>query len=53
MNRLYVVESTPTITGARADHRWSMRAGQVEAFARALAARLDDALKPVAAAGFS
>src|SRR5260370_32764259 len=24
MNRLYVIESTPTITGANADHRWSV-----------------------------
>ena len=37
MNRLYVVESTPTVTGAMADHRLPLRAGDVEAFARALA----------------
>ena len=37
MNRLYVVESTPTVTGAMADHRLPMRASDVEAFARALA----------------
>ncbi|MBZ5678501.1 MAG: TAT-variant-translocated molybdopterin oxidoreductase [Acidobacteriia bacterium] len=30
MNRLYVVESTPTITGAKADHRWPGRALQFE-----------------------
>ena len=36
MNRLYVVESTPTSTGAMADHRLPLRAGEVEAFARAL-----------------
>jgi len=29
MNRLYVVESTPTITGANADHRFSVRPNQV------------------------
>lgn len=40
MNRLYVVESTLTITGAMADHRLPMRAGEVEAFARAVAAGL-------------
>jgi molybdopterin-containing oxidoreductase family iron-sulfur binding subunit len=40
MNRLYVVESTPTITGAQADHRLPLKAGQVEAFARALAQAL-------------
>ena len=37
MNRLYVVESTPTVTGAMADHRLPMRARDVEAFARAVA----------------
>jgi Fe-S-cluster-containing dehydrogenase component len=38
MNRLYVVEGTPTVTGAKADHRLPIRAGDVEAFARAVAA---------------
>jgi Fe-S-cluster-containing dehydrogenase component len=37
MNRLYVVESTPTSTGAMADHRLPLRPSDVEAFARALA----------------
>lgn len=37
MNRLYVIESTPTITGAQADHRLPMKAAQVDGFARALA----------------
>ncbi len=37
MNRLYVVESTPTITGAMADHRLPLRASQIEGFARAVA----------------
>lgn len=37
MSRLYVVESTPTITGAKADHRLPIRASAVEAFARAVA----------------
>ncbi|MGH9678917.1 MAG: 4Fe-4S dicluster domain-containing protein, partial [Candidatus Acidiferrales bacterium] len=40
MNRLYAVESTPTSTGAMADHRWKMRASEVEDFARALAREL-------------
>ena len=40
MSRLYVVESTPTNTGAMADHRLPLRAGQVEDFARAVAAGL-------------
>ena len=40
MNRLYAVESTPTNTGAMADHRLRMRASDVEGFARALAQAL-------------
>ncbi len=36
MNRLYVIESTPTTTGAKADHRWPVRAGEVEKLALAL-----------------
>ena len=39
-NRLYAVESTPTNTGSRADHRLPLRASEIEAFARALAAQL-------------
>jgi molybdopterin-containing oxidoreductase family iron-sulfur binding subunit len=38
MNRLYVVESTLTATGAKADHRLPIRASEVESFARAVAA---------------
>ena len=40
MSRMYVVESTPTSTGAKADHRLAMRAAEIEGFARALAAAL-------------
>ena len=32
MNRLYVVESTPTTTGAKADHRLPLRAGEIGEF---------------------
>ena len=37
MNRLYVIESTPSSTGMKADHRLPMRAAEIENFARALA----------------
>ncbi len=37
MNRLYVVECTPTITGAKADHRMALPSGMIEEVARALA----------------
>jgi MoCo/4Fe-4S cofactor protein with predicted Tat translocation signal len=38
LSRLYVVEATPTVTGGRADHRVPLKASQVDAFARAVAA---------------
>ena len=38
MNRLYAVESSPSPTGASADHRLALRPSQVEGFARAVAA---------------
>jgi molybdopterin-containing oxidoreductase family iron-sulfur binding subunit len=38
MNRLYVVETTPSNTGARADHQWSVKPSEFEAIVRALAA---------------
>jgi molybdopterin-containing oxidoreductase family iron-sulfur binding subunit len=37
MNRLYVVESTPTTTGANADHRGIVKPSQIELVARFLA----------------
>src|SRR5712691_1842584 len=37
MNRLYVVESTPSSTGVKADNRLPLRAVEIEGFARALA----------------
>src|SRR5436190_2955677 len=36
MNRLYVVESTPTTTGAKADHRFSMKPSEMEALVSAI-----------------
>jgi MoCo/4Fe-4S cofactor protein with predicted Tat translocation signal len=40
MNRLYAVESMPTTTGMKADHRLKMKASQVGACAQAIAAAL-------------
>ena len=40
MNRLYVVEPTPSVTGSSADHRLPLRVSEVEQFARALASKL-------------
>ena len=36
MNRLYVVESSPTITGAMADHRWRVRPSEIASIAQSL-----------------
>jgi molybdopterin-containing oxidoreductase family iron-sulfur binding subunit len=40
MNRLYVVEPTPSVTGSSADHRLPLRFVEVQQFVRALAAKL-------------
>ena len=37
MNRLYAVESTPSTTGFKAEHRLALKASEVSAFAAALA----------------
>jgi MoCo/4Fe-4S cofactor protein with predicted Tat translocation signal len=37
MNRLYSVESTPSTTGFKAEHRLALKAGEVASFAAALA----------------
>ncbi|HMF92194.1 MAG TPA: TAT-variant-translocated molybdopterin oxidoreductase, partial [Candidatus Angelobacter sp.] len=39
MNRFYAAESSPTTTGAKADHRLVLRQSEVEKIARALAAK--------------
>ncbi len=40
MNRLYVVESTPTVTGSMADHRWALAPRALTAFANSVAGGL-------------
>ena len=40
MNRLYVVETAVTGTGAKADHRLALPAQEIEGFARLLATKL-------------
>jgi molybdopterin-containing oxidoreductase family iron-sulfur binding subunit len=40
MSRMYVVESTPSSTGVKSDHRLPLRAVEIEGFARALASTL-------------
>ena len=36
MNRLYVVESMPTVTGGKAEHRLGLKPSEIEKFATAL-----------------
>jgi MoCo/4Fe-4S cofactor protein with predicted Tat translocation signal len=40
MSRLYAIESTPSLTGVKADHRLALKAGEIEGFARLLAGAL-------------
>jgi Fe-S-cluster-containing dehydrogenase component len=40
MNRLYVVESSPSCTGAVADNKLTLHAGEIESFGRAVARAL-------------
>jgi molybdopterin-containing oxidoreductase family iron-sulfur binding subunit len=40
MSRVYVIEATPSVTGAKSDHRVPLKSGQIDGFARALAARV-------------
>jgi MoCo/4Fe-4S cofactor protein with predicted Tat translocation signal len=40
LNRLYVAEAAHSVTGGKADHRLPIKSSQVEAFARAVAARV-------------
>jgi molybdopterin-containing oxidoreductase family iron-sulfur binding subunit len=47
MNRLYAVESMPTPTGSRADHRLAAKPSHVRAFAAAVAARVGVSGLPV------
>jgi molybdopterin-containing oxidoreductase family iron-sulfur binding subunit len=40
MSRLYVIESSPSVTGSNADHRFPLRSAEIERVAFALARRL-------------
>ena len=46
MNRLYAIESTPTLTGAKADHRLPVKASEVESIARELGAAIGGGAAP-------
>ncbi|MFB3916864.1 MAG: TAT-variant-translocated molybdopterin oxidoreductase [Terriglobales bacterium] len=40
MNRIYALESTPAVTGAKADHRLMLSPSEIERYARIIASRL-------------
>ena len=40
LNRLYVAEPTPSVTGSNADHRIPLKASAIDGFARAIAAKV-------------
>ena len=46
MNRLYAIESTPTLTGAKADHRLPVKASEIESIARELSAAVGGGAAP-------
>jgi MoCo/4Fe-4S cofactor protein with predicted Tat translocation signal len=52
MSRLYVVETTPTTTGASADHRWSVRPSEMEALVLSLIKEIPDRF-PTRASGIN
>ncbi|HXV84130.1 MAG TPA: TAT-variant-translocated molybdopterin oxidoreductase [Candidatus Binatia bacterium] len=45
MNRLYVVETTPSVTGSIADHRFALRPTEILHFAAAIAAKVGISVK--------
>jgi molybdopterin-containing oxidoreductase family iron-sulfur binding subunit len=51
MNRLYAIESTPSSTGAKADHRLPLRAGQVAQFGRLMLSTLSSVMEVSEKAG--
>jgi MoCo/4Fe-4S cofactor protein with predicted Tat translocation signal len=53
MSRLYAIESTPTLTGAKADHRLPLPAFEIEGFARELSAALGGGSSQLAGQGAS
>ena len=51
MNRLYMVESSPTATGSSADHRWAMGTGAMESFVLQIAGALGIATRGASPVG--
>jgi MoCo/4Fe-4S cofactor protein with predicted Tat translocation signal len=49
MNRLYVIEATPSITGSMADHRLALRPSEIPNFAGAVAAKISLAVQSTTA----
>ena len=52
MNRMYVVETTPSVTGFKAEHRLALKPSEVDAFASALVSGTPGQFSNPAAQGF-
>jgi MoCo/4Fe-4S cofactor protein with predicted Tat translocation signal len=50
MNRLYVIEATPSVTGSMADHRLALRPSEIPNFAAAIAAKIGLSVQSTTAA---
>jgi MoCo/4Fe-4S cofactor protein with predicted Tat translocation signal len=46
MNRLYVIETTPTTTGAAADHHWAVKPSELQAISSMVSAFVQTGLQP-------
>jgi molybdopterin-containing oxidoreductase family iron-sulfur binding subunit len=46
MSRLYVVETTPTTTGAAADHHWAVKPSELQAISSMISAFVQTGLEP-------
>jgi len=53
LNRLYAIESTPTTTGLKAEHRLGLRASEIPAFAAELAKAVGGSPIPINAPAYS
>lgn len=51
INRLYVAESTPTMTGAMADHRLPLKTSQIETLARLILSQMQPGATKTSSAG--
>jgi len=51
MSRLYVIETTPTTTGAAADHHWAVKPSELQAISSMVSAFIQTGLEPQSITG--